>query len=125
MASWKPHLDSLVGNGDIIKQAAIVGKDGGIWAITSGFNVSQADILRLKTAFENEVDAQANGIFVEGYYYLVTNTSSRSIYGRKGQKGIICVRTNLAIVIAIYEELAGRAVVLVEKFADSLISQNY
>jgi profilin len=51
----------------------------------------------------------------------------RSIYGKKGSDGIICVKTKQGLIVSIYGQnmIAGDAAKAVEGLADYLISVGY
>jgi len=52
------------------------------------------------------------------------NCDERSIYGKKGSGGVVCVKTKQAVLIALYEDPTqpGEATKVVESLADYLIS---
>ena len=51
----------------------------------------------------------------------------RSIYGKQGANGVVCVKTKQAVLIGAYQEgiQPGEATKVVEQLADYLISVNY
>jgi profilin len=51
----------------------------------------------------------------------------RSIYGKKGATGCVCVKTGKAVLIGVYNENTqpGQAATTVEKLGDYLIEQGY
>jgi profilin len=68
------------------------------------------------------------------YFFFVLHSSifliqadDRSIYGKKGATGVVIVKTQLAILIGVYNEKMqpGNAASTVEKLADYLIDNNY
>lgn len=62
-----------------------------------------------------------------GEKYLTIRAEDRSVYGKKGNKGLICVRTKQAIIIGHYPETTqpGEAAKIVEGLGDYLISAQY
>lgn len=127
MSGWQAYVDNnLVGTKNLT-QAAIIGIDGSIWAISSGFTVSQQDGKILVAAFQDPSGIRAKGIFLNGVKYLVLRADERSIYGKKGSAGCVCVKTKQAVLIGIYNEniQPGQAANTVEKLADYLIDAGY
>jgi len=125
--SWQAYVDqNLVGTGRIA-QAAIIGQDGNTWATSAGFQVSPVDGKRLVGGFVNPNEIISGGILLAGVKYLALRYDNRSIYGKKGPGGCICVKTKQAVLVAIYGEGSqpGDATNIVEKLADYLISVGY
>lgn len=60
------------------------------------------------------------------FLYLV-KADGRSLYGKKGAAGVVCVKTNQAIVIGTYNESIqpGQCTLIVEKLADYLIENSF
>jgi len=124
--SWQAYVDqNLVGTGKIAG-ASIVGHDGNTWA-SKNLTVSQAEAKKIIGGFSNPADIIGSGIVVGGVKYLALRYDDRSIYGKKGAGGVICVKTKQACLITTYAEGSqpGDATNIVEKLADYLISVNY
>lgn len=64
---------------------------------------------------------------VAGEKYIALNCNDRSVYGKKGAGGVICVKTKQCVLIAVYSDKTqpGEATKVVEALADYLISVNY
>jgi len=124
--SWQGYIDQLTGSGNIA-QAAIVGHDGSSWATSAGFSVSAGEGAGIANNFKNPSAAQSTGITAAGVKYLTIKADDRSIYGKKGNAGIITVKTGQAILIGVYKEgtQPGAAANTVEKLADYLIENGY
>eukprot|EP00999_Lentomonas_sp_LEN2_P001580 NODE_2644_length_528_cov_62.551122_g2594_i0.p1 GENE.NODE_2644_length_528_cov_62.551122_g2594_i0~~NODE_2644_length_528_cov_62.551122_g2594_i0.p1 ORF type:complete len:125 (+),score=16.24 NODE_2644_length_528_cov_62.551122_g2594_i0:60-434(+) len=123
--SWQAYVDQqLVGTGHVTK-AAILGHDGSQWAATAGFSVSEGK--QLAAQFANPNSAFSEGIKVAGVKYMTIKADQRSIYGKKGAGGCVCVKTNQAILVGMYDEniQPGQCTTVVEKLADYLIENNY
>ncbi|EFA78874.1 hypothetical protein PPL_08342 [Heterostelium album PN500] len=60
-----------------------------------------------------------------GVYVL--KSDPRSIYGKQGTGGVVCVKTGKTVIIGVYNEKLqpGAAASVVEKLADYLIDQGY
>ncbi|EGG06816.1 uncharacterized protein MELLADRAFT_35827, partial [Melampsora larici-populina 98AG31] len=107
--------------------AAILGQAGGSWASSSNFQVSPEEQSALTRGFEDQSTVQASGVHLAGVKYLTLQANERSIYGRKGGAGCICVKTKQAIIVAIYKAGAqpGDATKCVEQLADYLIGTGF
>eukprot|EP01124_Arcella_intermedia_P008833 TRINITY_DN1564_c0_g1_i2.p1 TRINITY_DN1564_c0_g1~~TRINITY_DN1564_c0_g1_i2.p1 ORF type:complete len:150 (+),score=10.76 TRINITY_DN1564_c0_g1_i2:69-452(+) len=127
MCAWQPYVDNnLVGTGHVTK-AAILGHDGSAWATTAGFAVAPAEASALIKGFGDAGPLRASGLFVQGEKYLVLKADERSIYGKKGTSGVVCVKTGQSVLVGIYNDKIqpGQASSCVEKLADYLIDQGY
>jgi profilin len=85
--------------------------------------VSTADAKKILAAFSNPADVLANGIHLGADKYMTIKTDDRSVYGKKGATGVVCVKTSQAILIGQYDETIqpGQAATTVERLADYLI----
>ncbi|RSH78073.1 profilin, required for normal timing of actin polymerization in response to thermal stress [Apiotrichum porosum] len=125
--SWQAYVDDhLIATGKISK-AAIVGKQGGIWAQSAGYNLSQAEQdFITKTAFASPDDVRANGITLGGFKFMAIQANPDEVIGRKGERGVFIIPTTQAILIGEYEGTpAGDGNVVVSKLADYLKSVGY
>ncbi|KAI9355112.1 profilin [Zopfochytrium polystomum] len=125
--SWQAYVDNnLVGTGKITK-AAIYGQDGTPWAISAGFSVSPQEVTALIGGFTDPSALRAGGLHISGVKYFTLRADDRSIYGKQGASGAICVKTKQAVLVALYAEPTqpGEATKTVEALADYLISVNY
>ena len=71
--------------------------------------------------------AFADGITIGGVKHMCIKAEGRSLYGKKGAAGVVCVKTNQAIVIGFYNETIqpGQCTLIVEKLADYLIENSF
>ncbi|WWC90237.1 uncharacterized protein L201_005170 [Kwoniella dendrophila CBS 6074] len=126
--SWQAYVDDhLVATGKVTK-AAILGKQGGIWAASSGYNLAQNEQDAIvKTAFTQPDQVRANGIILNGFKFMTLKADSEEVIGRKGERGVFIIPTNQAILVAEYDAptSAGEANIVVAKLADYLKSVNY
>jgi len=127
--SWQSYVDdNLVGTGLILK-AAMTGHDGSIWAITPGFNLTEAEVRALVAGYTSQADFQSKGIFIEGvkYQYLQI-IDDRSIYGKFGSdNSLFVVKTGQCLLVAVSGKgmAPGSSANVVEKLADYLIESGY
>jgi len=126
MSSQSYIDDQLVGSGHIAK-GALVGFDGSTWATSPGFTVSAAEGAALVAMFNNPANVFASGITAAGCRYLALKSDARSIYGKKGTSGVVCVKTGQCVIVGVYGEKQqpGSAANSVEKLADYLIENGY
>jgi len=123
--SWQAYVDQqLIGTGHV-KQGALVGLDGSVWAYSAGFN--PGDTRKLVSQFANNQSVFSEGVNIGGIKYMGIRADARSIYGKKGATGCVCVKTNQCVIVAIYNETIqpGSCTTVVEKLADYLIENNF
>lgn len=79
------------------------------------------------STFKTPSNAFASGITVNGVKYLAVKADERSLYGKKGNGGVVIVKTGQAVVVGVYDEKLqpGNAALIVEKLADYLIENSY
>jgi len=126
--SWQAYVDSsLVGSGTIDKAAIWSRVGDSAWATSAGFNAKPEEIGFLASGFDKPSNMFDHGFHVAGQKYFTIKADDRSIYGKQGTAGVLCVRTKQAILIAHYPESVqpGSAVLVVEKLADYLLGLGY
>ncbi|KAI9633284.1 profilin [Dioszegia hungarica] len=126
--SWQAYVDDqLLATGKISK-GAIIGKQGGIWAQSAGYNLSQKEQdFIVKTAFQKPDEARAGGITLSGFKFMTIKADDEEVVGRKGERGVFLIPTTQAILVAEYDTPtpAGEANVVVSKLGDYLKSVGY
>jgi profilin len=115
--SWQQYVDTNLVGSKSVTQAAIFGHDGSKWAASAGFNVTADEAKKLVAGFKDANGIRASGIFLAGTKYLTLKADDRSIYGKKGATGCVCVKTAKAVLIGVYAEniQPGSAANVVEK----------
>ena len=105
----------------MVSHAAICDQDGNIWATSSGFAVTPAELKYLSTNFANMEVMPLQGITVDGtkyvYYkelpsktkeylfrYMFLSATDRVIRGKKGTSGVHIMKTVQAIIVCVYQE---------------------
>jgi profilin len=125
--SWQAYIDtSLVGSG-CVQKAAILGHDGSTWATSAGFSVKAPEAKALAQAFSNPAAAPAAGLTIDGVKYIVLRADEKSIYAKKGNSGLCCVKTGKAMLVGFYDQPTqpGQASSVVEKLGDYLREVGY
>merc|ERR1712154_485121 len=112
--SWQSYVDDQLISTNMIKNAVIAGHDGNIWASSSGFNVTAAELTM-------------NGVTVGGTKYMFLSANDRVVRARKGQSGVHCIKTVQALIVCVYEEpvVPEQAATVTEKLGEYLISVGY
>ncbi|KAJ3026380.1 UNVERIFIED_CONTAM: profilin, required for normal timing of actin polymerization in response to thermal stress [Siphonaria sp. JEL0065] len=125
--SWQGYVDNQLLGTQKIQKAAIYGHDGAVWAASAGFALSPAEATALIGAYKDASGIRGNGLYAAGIKYFTLRADDRSIYGKQGAGGIICVKTKMAVLIGVYADPVqpGEATKVVEALADYLISVNY
>lgn len=129
--SWQAYIDtSLVGTGNVDKAAIFNSEGTSVWATSSGFTISPAEIKEVVDAYKDNSQpkkVQSNGLHVAGERFVVLKADERSLYGKKGKEGVVIVKTTQAILVTHYPETVqpGVAANTVEQLGDYLIGVGY
>eukprot|EP00761_Pharyngomonas_kirbyi_P010633 gb/GECH01010654.1/.p1 GENE.gb/GECH01010654.1/~~gb/GECH01010654.1/.p1 ORF type:complete len:125 (+),score=20.45 gb/GECH01010654.1/:1-375(+) len=100
--SWQDYVDyNLLGTGRV-KEAAMIGVDGSIWAASKDFNVSEAP--QIVDAFKNPQKIYTNGIWINEIQYFPLRVDDSVIYAKKNKKGVAISKTEQSIIIGVYDE---------------------
>lgn len=127
-STWQPYVDeNLVGSGKLTK-AMIVGlADGAVWAESESF-CSADERAALVRAFDDASAMRQEGMRIAGQkFILLQSGDGRSLYAKKGEEGVIAVRTKQCALVATYAAptVPGEAAKVVESLADYLISVDF
>ena len=131
MSGWQAYITNLLDSSEGIKRAAIVGTDGAVWARSEGaneFRATEAELKAFVANFNNLNDVPAKGADLEGVHYIVPRTEENLIFGKKDKSGFFGVKTNTAIIIAVFEgetSACTEARTCVEKLAQYLTQTGY
>lgn len=122
--SWQTYVDDNLMKTGFFSHAAIIGQGGGIWASSSDFPISTEEQAELVKGFQEPDNIQASGIRLAGVKYFTLQANDRSIYGKKGATGCVCVKTKLSVLVTVYKAgvQPGDATKITESLADYLIS---
>ncbi|KAG8853824.1 profilin, required for normal timing of actin polymerization in response to thermal stress [Tulasnella sp. 330] len=122
--SWQAYVDThLIGTGKI-SQAAIVGlaPNGGVWATSSGFTISAEEQTAIRNTLVNPENALTTGLRIAGTKYFALQGDKEHFYGKQGANGVVIVKTNLAVLVCVYQApiQAAEATPVVHSVADYL-----
>jgi len=125
--SWQDYVDNQLLATGKISHAAIYGHNGSLWATSPGFSLSPEEVASLVEAFGNADKIQANGIFCNGHKYFALSHDDTNIHGKKGQEGVIAVKTGQALIVGLYAEgtAPGAANKIVASLGDYLSNLGY
>merc|ERR1712126_200281 len=125
--SWQSYVDDQLISTNMIKNAVIAGHDGNIWASSTGFNVTAAELKVILDRYTNTDLMAMNGLMVGGTKYMFLSANDRVIRGKKGTAGVHCIKTVQALIVCVYEEpvVPEQAATVTEKLGEYLISVGY
>merc|ERR1712008_22518 len=125
--SWQSYVDDQLISTNMIKSAVIAGHDGNIWASSSGFNVTAAELKVILDRYASTDQMAMNGVTVAGTKYMFLSANDRVVRARKGQSGVHAIKTVQALIVCVYEEpvVPEQAATVTEKLGEYLISVGY
>ncbi|RKP15363.1 profilin-2 [Piptocephalis cylindrospora] len=125
--SWQTYVDTNLVGSRKVAQAAIFGQDKSQWAASPNFTLSNAELAEIASGFTDASPLREKGLHAAGTKYLLLRADERSLYGKQGSSGIVCVKTVTAIIVAVYGEgiQPGEATTTVEGLADYLINAGF
>ncbi|CAO2818009.1 unnamed protein product [Amaranthus hypochondriacus] len=130
--SWQTYVDDhlmceIEGSENRLSAAAIIGVDGSVWAQSASFpQFKEDEIAAIVKDFEDPGTLAPIGLYLGGTKYMVIQGEPGAVIrGKKGPGGICVKKTNLALVIGIYDEpvTPGQCNMIVERLGDYLIEQ--
>ena len=126
MSGWAAYSQQAVDTGFFEKATILGAGDGSTWG-ESKLTLKAGEGAKIANLFKTPANAFAEGIFVDGVKYLAVKSEGNSIYGKKGNSGVVCVKTNTAILVGVYPDgkSPGGAANAMEKVGDGLRDQGY
>lgn len=111
----------------LIDKAVIAGHDGTIWAKSENITPSQDELAKLASSFEDQMCLTMSGLIIGGEKYVYLSGTDKIIRCKKGKSGVHCMKTQQAVLIAVFNEPVQHAQVasIVEGLGDYLINQNF
>lgn len=125
--SWQDYVDKQLLASGFVNHAAIIGTDGALWAKSANFNVTPAELSAFANNYSSPEYFQANGITLAGIRFIFLSGTDRVLRAKKNKSGLHCMKTEKAIVVAIYEEptTPQQAANVVEKLGEYLMGHGY
>lgn len=130
--SWQAYVDDHLlcdMDGHCLTAAAILGHDGAVWAQSEPFpQIKPEEITGVINDFEEPGTLAPTGLYLGGEKYMVIQGEPGSVIrGKKGTGGVTIKKTNMSIIIGIYEEpmTPGQCNIVVERLGDYLLEQGY
>ena len=122
--SWQEYVDDQIMADGHVKKAAIIGLDGEIWAKTENCDITTDEAELFASNYTNVSHFYANGIIMAKTKFFYLSGTDRVLRGKKSKNGFHSIRTESAIIIAIYEEpvTAQHVATIVETLGEYLIS---
>jgi len=106
--SWTPFVNDqfVTPSGGIIAKALIMGRDGTIWGITDGWNVSAQEAKTVASQAANPTLVPANGLTLAGVKYmgLVADEENFQGFNNSAKAGVSGVTLKTAIIIGLFNQ---------------------
>ena len=125
--SWTPFVDGQFVNssGGLIQKALIMGRDGTIWGISAGWNVTAQEAKAVAGQAANPSTVPSTGITLGGVKYMGLLADEENFQGFSSAKkqGVSGVTLKGSIIIALFGEPHKNPNVyaFMKKVADSLV----
>ncbi|CAD5182435.1 unnamed protein product [Musa acuminata subsp. malaccensis] len=130
--SWQTYVDDHLLcdiDGQCLTAAAIVGHDGSVWAQSDVFpQCKPEEIAAIMKDFDEPGSLAPTGLYLGGTKYMVIQGEPGAVIrGKKGSGGVTIKKTNLALIIGIYNEpmTPGQCNMVVERLGDYLFDQGF
>ncbi|CAG0919311.1 unnamed protein product [Notodromas monacha] len=125
--SWQDYIDKQLIGSSCVKEAAICGLDGNVWARSGEFAVTKDEVSALLAGMKDSSQFYANGVRIAGKRYIYLSGSDNVVRARKEVAGLHCAKTSQAVIIAVYEEpiKPQQAASVVESLGDYLTKCGY
>jgi profilin len=125
--SWQDYVDNQLMASHCIKHATIAGLDGGIWAKSENFEVAKEELAKLVQGFDKKELLTSGGVTLASQRYIYLSGTDCVIRAKLGKMGVHCMKTNQAVIVAVYEEPVQpqQAASIVEKLGEYLMQHGY
>nr|ALS04989.1 profilin [Calanus sinicus] len=124
--SWQDYVNTqLVGKN--LKEAAIAGHDGNLWAKSANFNVTSGEIQTILQNYDTQHNLASTGFSLGGQRYFYLSGDEEVMRGKQGKGGVHLVKTNQALLVGVYEAPMepSAAATATEKLGDYLKGVGY
>ncbi|XP_070500427.1 profilin [Chironomus tepperi] len=125
--SWQDYVDNQLIASQCVSKACIAGHDGGVWAKSEGFDITKEELAKLVQGFDKTEILTSGGVTLAGQRHIYLSGTDRVVRAKLGKTGVHCMKTQQAVIVAIYEEPVQpqQAASVVEKLGDYLITCGY
>merc|ERR1712215_412824 len=113
-----------MGVGKNLKDAAIAGHDGNVWAKSANFNVTPGEIQNILQNYDCQHNLASTGINLGGQKYFYLSGDEEVMRGKQGKGGVHLVKTNQALLVGVYDAPMepSAAATVTEKLGDPNIN---
>merc|ERR1711955_24254 len=101
--SWQNYVDTQMIEKKL-KQAAIAGLDGSIWAKSDNFEITTDEVKKVVDNYDNQMAFASTGINVAGQKYFYLSGTDDVVRGKQGKGGVHIMKTGMAVLVGIYDE---------------------
>jgi len=125
--SWQNYVDDQLMSSGLVEKAVIAGHDGTTWAKTDNINPSQDELAKLASSFADQTPLTMCGVVIDGQKYVYLSGTDKVIRCKSGKSGIHCMKTNQAVLIAVFTEpvQAQQVATVVENLGEYLINLQF
>merc|ERR1712212_22892 len=124
--SWQDYVNTQLVGKDL-KNAAIAGHDGNLWAKSENFNVTQDEMKAILENYGSQENLASSGFSLGGQKYFYLSGDDEVLRGKQGKGGVHCVKTGQALLVGVYEDpmAPAQAATITEKLGDYLKGVGY
>eukprot|EP00092_Neocalanus_flemingeri_P002366 GFUD01002531.1.p1 GENE.GFUD01002531.1~~GFUD01002531.1.p1 ORF type:complete len:126 (+),score=24.96 GFUD01002531.1:43-420(+) len=124
--SWQDYVNTQLVGKDL-KEAAIAGHDGNLWAKSANFNVTPGEIQNLLQNYDCQQNLASTGFLLAGQKYFYLSGDDEVMRGKQGKGGVHVVKTTQALLVGVYEAPMepSTAATITEKLGDYLKGVGY
>jgi len=125
--SWQSYVDNQLMGTNLVQKAIIAGHDGTIWAKSNNVEPSTEELSKLSDCFNDQNPLTVSGLVIGGEKYVYLSGTDRVIRCKKGKSGLHAMKTQQAVLVAIFTEPVQHPQVanVVETLGDYLIGLQY
>jgi len=125
--SWQSYVDNQLMGTNLVQKAIIAGHDGTIWAKSNNIEPSTEELSKLSDCFNDQNPLTVSGLVIGGDKYVYLSGTDRVIRCKKGKNGLHAMKTQQAVLVAIFTEPVQHPQVanVVETLGDYLIGLQY
>jgi len=125
--SWQSYVDNQLMGTNLIQKAIIAGHDGTLWAKSDNIEPSLEELSKFSDSFDDQNSLTMSGVVIGGEKFVYLSGTDRVIRCKKGKSGLHAMKTQQAVLVAIFNEPVQHPQVasVVESLGDYLIGLQY